>query len=51
VGFVSATALLHLAGIGLGLLIGRFAAAVGQRISKLGGGVLVLAGAVLFATA
>lgn len=51
VGFVSATALLHLAGIGLGLLMGRFAASIGQRISQAGGGALVLAGAVLFATA
>lgn len=51
VGFVSSTALLHLAGIGLGLLMGRFATSIGHRISQAGGGALVLAGAVLFATA
>lgn len=51
VGFISATALLHLAGIGLGLLMGRLAASADQRISQAGGGALVLAGAVLFATA
>ena len=50
-GFVSATMLLHLAGIGIGLLISRFAASHGQRISQTGGSALMLAGAVLFATA
>ena len=51
VGFVSATALLHLAGIGLGLLTGRLAASRARRLSQAAGGALVLAGAVLFAAA
>jgi urease accessory protein len=50
-GFLSATILVHLTGIGLGLMMGRIAVSVGQRISQAGGGALVLAGAVLFATA
>jgi urease accessory protein len=51
VGFVSATALLHLAGIGLGLLTGRIAASRVRPLSQAAGGALVLAGAVLFAAA
>ena len=50
-GFVSATALLHLAGVGLGLLTGRIAASRARRLSRAAGGALVLAGAVLFAAA
>jgi urease accessory protein len=50
-GFVSATALLHLTGIGLGLVMRRIAVARGQRIVQASGGALMLAGAVLFAAA
>jgi urease accessory protein len=51
VGFVAATALLHLTGIGLGLLTGRIAVSRARRLSQAAGGALVLAGAVLFAAA
>jgi urease accessory protein len=44
-GFVSATALLHAAGVGLGLAISRIAA--GQRIAQIGGAAISLAGIAL----
>jgi urease accessory protein len=49
VGFVSATALLHLTGIGLGLTVARMASRSGDRLAQAGGGALALAGVVLLA--
>lgn len=46
-GFVVATALLHVAGIGLGLLIGRTEATSGRRVTQVAGGVMTLAGAAI----
>ena len=48
-GFVSATALLHLAGIGLGLLSARAASSRGMRFAQAGGSALAVAGVILFA--
>ena len=50
-GFVAATATLHAAGIGLGLLIGRGSALVSRRILQIGGGAAALTGAALLAGA
>jgi urease accessory protein len=50
-GFLAATAALHAAGIGLGLLIGRSSALVSRRILQIGGGVAALTGAALLAGA
>jgi len=50
-GFLAATAALHVAGIGLGLLIGRGGALVSRRILQVGGGVAALTGAALLAGA
>jgi urease accessory protein len=44
VGFLLATALLHAAGIGLGLGIGRLQGAVGRRVQQVAGGGAALAG-------
>jgi urease accessory protein len=44
VGFVVATALLHAAGIGLGLAIGRLSDAYGKRLFQLSGSAVALAG-------
>ena len=49
VGFVSATALLHLMGIGLGLTVARIASPRSERLAQATGGALALAGAVLLA--
>jgi urease accessory protein len=49
VGFVSATALLHLLGIGVGLTVERAASREGERLAQAGGGALALAGVVLLA--
>jgi urease accessory protein len=43
-GFMPATALLHVVGIGLGFLIGRISEAHGRLAYQLGGGVVALAG-------
>jgi urease accessory protein len=43
-GFVSATGLFHLAGVGLGLAIGRTGALYSQRITQVGGATVALAG-------
>jgi urease accessory protein len=48
-GFLAATALLHLAGIGLGLLVGRAGVTAAPRIARLGGGAMALAGIALVA--
>ena len=50
-GFVTATALLHALGIGLGLALGRFADAVARRIAMIGGTAAALVGAVVLAGA
>jgi urease accessory protein len=50
-GFLAATAALHAAGIGLGLLIGRGGALVSRRILQIGGGAAALTGAALLAGA
>jgi urease accessory protein len=50
-GFISATALLHLTGIGLGVAMMRIAGSRGQRIARAGGSALVLAGVALLAAA
>ena len=44
IGFVLATALLHAAGVTLGLLIGRFSEAYGRLGFRLSGGLVALAG-------
>lgn len=46
-GFVIATAILHAAGIGLGLLIGRAGASDGKRVTQVAGGAMTLAGAAI----
>jgi urease accessory protein len=43
-GFVLATALLHAAGVTLGLMIGRFSEAYGRVGFRLSGGLVALAG-------
>jgi urease accessory protein len=50
-GFLAATAALHAAGIGLGLLIGRGSELVSRRILQIGGGAAALTGAALLAGA
>jgi urease accessory protein len=49
VGFVCATALLHAAGIGLGLLIGFVGQTYSRRIVQVGGGAMALAGVAILA--
>jgi urease accessory protein len=48
-GFMLATALLHCAGIALGLLVGRFRELGGWRIAQAAGGAMALVGVVLLA--
>lgn len=48
-GFVAATALLHAAGLGVGLLLGRAEGAYGQRILQASGAAAALIGAALLA--
>jgi urease accessory protein len=48
-GFVLATALLHVAGIELGLLIGRAGTAYGKHVTRTAGGAMTLAGAAILA--
>lgn len=48
-GFIAATTLLHLTGIGLGLVLGRTEVSRGEQMARAGGGALALAGTVLFA--
>jgi urease accessory protein len=43
-GFVSATALLHVAGIGVGLMVGYAGQTYGSRLLQIGGGAISLAG-------
>jgi urease accessory protein len=50
-GFLAATAALHAAGIGLGLLIGRSSALISRRILQIGGAAAALTGAALLAGA
>jgi urease accessory protein len=50
-GFLAATAALHAAGIGLGLLIGRSSALVSRRVLQIGGGAAALTGVALLAGA
>ena len=50
-GFMLATALLHLAGIGLGIGLGRLAATEGGRLTQASGAAIALAGVVLLAGA
>jgi urease accessory protein len=50
-GFLAATAALHAAGIGLGLLIGRGSELVSRRILQIGGTAAALTGAALLAGA
>jgi urease accessory protein len=49
IGFLSATALLHALGIGLGLLIGHAAQSYSRRIVQVGGGAMALAGIAILA--
>lgn len=49
IGFVLAAALLHIAGIGVGLAIGRMSAHRAARIARLTGGGMAVAGVVLLA--
>jgi urease accessory protein len=49
IGFLSATALLHALGIGLGLLIGYAAESYSRRIVQVGGGAMALAGIAILA--
>ena len=48
-GFMLATALLHAAGIAIGLLIGRTDAVIGRRIVQAGGGAIALVGIAILA--
>jgi urease accessory protein len=48
-GFMLATALLHAAGIAVGLLIGRPDAVLGRRLVQVGGGAIALAGVAFLA--
>lgn len=48
-GFALATAVLHAAGVGLGLTIGRAGDRLGPRIAQAGGGAIALAGVALLA--
>jgi urease accessory protein len=48
-GFVTATGLLHLAGIGFGLTISRTGTRHAQRIAQAGGGAIALAGVAVLA--
>ena len=48
-GFVIATAMLHVCGIGLGLLLGKFGESPGPRIVRLAGGAMTLTGIVMLA--
>ena len=50
-GIMHATALLHLAGIGLGIGLGRLAATEGGRLTQASGAAIALAGVVLLAGA
>ena len=50
-GFVLATALLHVAGIGLGLVIGRMSELYGRHVTQLTGGAMALAGVAILAHA
>ena len=50
-GFVTATAILHALGIGLGLALGRFGDAIARRVAMIGGSAAALVGAVLLAGA
>jgi urease accessory protein len=47
VGFISATAVLHVMGVGLGLAIGKTGQAYSGRIVQVGGGVIAIAGAAI----
>ena len=49
IGFMLATALLHAAGIGLGLAIGRISELHGRRIAQVSGGSMALAGVAILA--
>lgn len=44
IGFVLATALLHAAGVGIGLAIGRIGSAASPRITQVAGGAMTIAG-------
>jgi urease accessory protein len=44
IGFVCATAILHVIGIGLGLVIGSAGQTYGRRIAQVGGGAMAIAG-------
>jgi urease accessory protein len=48
-GFVAATALLHLTGISLGVMVGRIGVSRSQRIAQVSGGVIALVGVGLLA--
>ena len=50
-GFVLATALLHVVGIGLGLAIGKMSELHGRRVAQIAGGVMALAGIAILARA
>jgi urease accessory protein len=50
-GFMLATALLHAAGIAIGLLIGRPDHVIGRRLVQVGGGAIALAGIVILVAA
>jgi urease accessory protein len=50
-GFLAATAALHMAGVGLGLLIGRSSELVSRRILQIGGAAAALTGVALLAGA
>jgi urease accessory protein len=50
-GFMLATALLHIGGIALGVLIGRSGETLGRYTYRLGGALVALAGVILLAAA
>lgn len=48
-GFVLATAVLHMVGIGIGILIGRLGQMHGKRVSQVGGGLMAATGIAILA--
>lgn len=50
-GFMLATALLHTAGIAIGLMVGRPDSVIGRRLVQIGGGAIAVAGVVILAGA
>jgi urease accessory protein len=48
-GFILATTLLHVVGIGLGIALARLGPLMGRRVAQVGGGLMALAGVAILA--